>query len=51
MTDIYPDGEFVTINGKEYVSDDGELLEIADTYDSAEDATKGLIKDLFGKTY
>ena len=50
MTDTYPDGEFVTINGKKYVSDDGELLEIAETYDSAEDARKGLMKDLFGKT-
>ena len=50
MTNIYPDGEFITIDGKEYVSDDGELLEIAETYDSAEDAIKGLMKDLFGKT-
>ena len=42
MTNIIPDGESIEKNGKTYISDDGELIEIADSYPDIETALKAL---------
>ena len=44
MTNIYPDGSVIEINGKMFVSDDGELVEIADSFPDVETALKSLQK-------
>ena len=42
MTDTIPDGESIEKDGKTYVSDDGELVEIACSYPDMETAIKAL---------
>ena len=44
MANIVPDGESIEENGKTYVSDDGELVEIACSYPDMETAMKALQK-------
>lgn len=42
MVNTIPDGSSIEINGKTFVSDDGELVEIADTFPDVETALKSL---------
>ena len=42
MVKIIPDGEIINRDGKTFVSDDGELVEIAETYPNIETALKSL---------
>ena len=42
MTDIIPDGTYIERDGKTFVSDDGELVEIACSHPDMETAIEAL---------
>lgn len=44
MINIIPDGEIIMRDGKTFVSDDGELIEIAHSYPDVETAIDAMSK-------